>query len=160
MQAQNTDMMRDALAARRGKGLEIIIGMGKPTGDQEGGMHGAPRSPDGYGMRESGDEAGNHDVTQDLAPAPDSIEDRQAAMGSARGMHDANTPGVVSSQHEMSPGDVETPEDARAHFSQNMSEHDIRDIADRKPRSLSERARQFAFSKGAKKEKEKVSKTE
>ena len=54
---------------------------------------------------------------------------------------------MISSQHEMAPGDVPTSDDARAHFSKNMSEHDIQDMADRKPRSLAERARQYAFSK-------------
>lgn len=137
MQAEKTDHMRDALSARRGKGLEIVIGMGHPTGDQEGGPGGPMRSSDSeYDSKRS-----------DLAPPPVGDEDAAAPMQSAEGLHAPRPAGVIAGQHEMAPGDVPTPDDARAHFSANMSEHDIKDMSERKPRSLAERARQYAFSK-------------
>lgn len=133
MQAEKSDPMKDALAARRGQGLEIIIGLGGPNpAGGEGGMH---REKEEYNPR------------SDLAPPPVSEGDRGAPMESAAGLHAPHPAGVIAGQHEMGPGDVPTPDDARAHFSQNMSEHDIRDMANRKPRSLGERARQMAFSK-------------
>lgn len=137
---EKVDHMKDALQARRGKGLEIIIGLGGPK-EPEGGMDGR----DGTGSTE-------RDVDtkrSDLAPPPVSQEDKNAVMNSAAGLHAPHPDGVIEDQHEMSPGDVPTPDDARAHFSQNMSEHDIRDMASRKPRSLMERARQHAFEKKA-----------
>ena len=128
---EKVDHMKDALAARRGKGLEIIIGMGEPK-EPEGRMQ--EDSPSDY-------------KRSDLAPPPVSQEDKNAVMNSAAGLHAPHPDGVIEDQHEMGPGDVPTPDDARAHFSQNMSEHDIKDMASRKPRSLMERARQHAFEK-------------
>lgn len=141
MQAEKTDHMKDALAARRGKGLEIIIGLGKGDGDHEGGV-----SAPAHGIMD--DEARkNQSGRGDLAPPPVGDEDTSSPMMSAEGLHAPHPESVISGQHEMAPGDVPTPDDARAHFSQNLSEHDIKDMSDRKPRSLAERARQFAFSK-------------
>jgi hypothetical protein len=133
MQAEKTDHLKDALSARRGKGLEIIIGLG-PHGDYEGGV-----ASDDQRKIESGH--------GDLAPPPVASGDQEAPMESGAGLHAPHPEGVIAGQHEMGPGDVPTSDDARAHFSQNMSEHDIKDIANRKPRSLAERARQYAFSK-------------
>lgn len=128
---EKVDHMKDALQARRGKGLEIVIGLGNPNGD-EGKMQ--EESPSDY-------------KRSDLAPPPVAKEDKEAVMNSAAGLHTPHPDGVIESQHEMAPGDVPTPDDARAHFSQNMSENDIKDMAARKPRSLMERARQYAFEK-------------
>lgn len=127
---EKVDHMKDALSARRGKGLELIIGLGEPK-EPEGRMH---------------DESPSDSKRSDLAPPPVAEENKDAAMNSAAGLHAPHPDGVIEDQHTMAPGDVPTPDDARAHFSENMSEHDIRDMADRKPRSLMERARQHAFS--------------
>lgn len=128
MQAEKSDPMKDALSARRGKGLEIIIGLGKPDNLRE-------------------EDADIKSGRSDLAPPPDGTGDREAPMESASGLHAPHPDGVVAAQHTYAPGDVPTPDDARAHFSENMSENDIRDMANRKPRSLAERARQYAFEK-------------
>jgi len=141
MQAERPDHMKDALAARRGKGLEIIIGMGRPnSGGGEGDMHGAP-------PMHKGEDEDVQNGRSDLAPPPVGDDDAEAPMQSAEGIHAPHPAGVIASQHEYAPGDVPTPDDARAHFSENMSEHDIKDMADRRPRSLAERARQEAFKR-------------
>lgn len=135
---EKTDHMKDALSARRGKGLEVIIGLGRPGAEGDVGSH------DGISGTRDG-ESNFDSKRSDLAPSPVSKEEKEAVMNSASGLHAPHPSGVIQSQQEMAPGDVPTPDDARAHFSENMSENDIRDMADRKPRSLAERARKEAF---------------
>ena len=169
MQMEKKDHMKDALSARRGKGLEVIIGLGHGAGEGDVDSH------DGASSMHSSEEM--HDSKRsDLAPPPASmskdrsehestvgkhgnsdpgkgdrseslpvdIADEHAAMNSAEGLHAPHPEGVIAGQHEYAPGDVPDG-DAKAYFSKNMSENDIRDMADRKPRSLMERARQHAF---------------
>lgn len=161
MQAEKKDHMKDALQSRRGKGLEIIIGMGRDAGGNQGDVDGR----DGISGTREGES--NYDSKRsDLAPPPARSNDgplnnpepemgsdrplqdkgKLSDMLSAEGAHAPHPDAIVAGQHEMAPGDVPTMDDAKAHFSQNMSEEDIKDMADRKPRSLMERARQHAFA--------------
>ena len=159
MQMEKKDYMKDALQSRRGKGLEVIIGVGKGPG--EGDVDGRD------GISGTRDGESNYDSKRsDLAPPPAKSDvgtsgnpEREPGSNlpaqdkgklsdllSAEGEHPPHPDMVIAGQHEMAPGDVPTMDDAKAHFSQNMSESDIKDMADRKPRSLMERARQHAFA--------------
>lgn len=140
MQAEKKDYMKDALAARRGKGLEVIIGLGHPDGDAEGDGSGPHAAPLAHDQPEDSKRS-------DLAPTPEADRSLEAPEASGAGLHAPHPDAVISAQNEMSPGDVPTMDDAKAHFSKNLSEHDIKDMASRKPRSLAERARQHAFMK-------------
>lgn len=160
MKHGNIDHMKDALNSRRGKGIELTIGIGGPAQDQEGGTQegGSGRkgsndlnsslSREPNEIPASKDIASNKDVKNtDLAPPPQSEGDRQAPKISGNDLNAPHPDGVIAAQHRYEPGDVPTNDDAKAHFSENLSENDIRDMANRKPRSLAERARQYAFKK-------------
>lgn len=169
MAMEKMDPMKEALNARRGKGLEVIIGLGKGPGEgdvnaEDGAsamhskdeMHDGKRSDlappkasmDNYG-KDDESTVGDHGNPQESKgkrseDQPRDIADIHAAQNSAEGLHAPHPEGVIAGQHEYAPGDVPDG-DAKAYFSKNMSENDIRDMADRKPRSLMERARQHAF---------------
>lgn len=125
MQAEKTDHMKDALAARRGKGLELIIGIGHPDG---------PMGPDHQALK------GPHEG------GPMSDDERKIESGRGDLAPPLKGEGDVLAEHMSEhPDHLDALEDAD--LIKEMTDHDKQDLIARKPRSLSERARQFAFNK-------------
>ena len=169
MAMEKVDHMKEALAARRGKGLEHITmdHSGKVEGTDLGeheDLSARGSSPYAPGQRvartpEIGPVGSPHkeDVAEgsmseadfkrsDLAPPSESHESGdKSVMESGMGQHRAVQKGVIGAQHEMAPGDVHTNDDTHSHLMGNLTEVDLRDMANRKPRSLMERARQDAY---------------
>lgn len=146
MAMEKMDHMKEALSARRGKGLDAIMSqpdhapavMGTDPGEHEDAHTGQPH-----------EESVNSSMDykrSDLAPAPESSSASAASRRSGEGQHQSIQDAVVGGQHEMAPGDVHTNDDTRSHLMGNLSEVDLRDMSNRKPRSLMERARKEAYA--------------
>jgi len=141
------DMMKEALAKRKGKGLEISVAVGKPEEKTD-------MAPKAELSKEHGEEImeGEKEEMSNLEKLAALVKDNPEASALVAKMLEEQ--GEEMSEEKSIHGESEEPEaeeeDSEEMIS-GMSDYDKQDVMSReKPRSLMERAQKMALMKGKK----------